>query len=145
VIAGYAVSLGDPTAVQTALALRQAIWRKSDPQWPGVRDTGDPVQRPRCGFHQRPHRPGLHRPQRSAKGTAVRPWLTVILDDHSRVIAGYAVFLGDPTAAQTALALRQAISRKSDPQWPVCGIPATLYSDHGGFHQRPPDAGLRRP
>jgi len=66
VIAGYAVSLGDPTAVQTALALRQAIWRKSDPQWPGVRDTGDPVQRPRCGFHQRPHRPGLHRPQRSA-------------------------------------------------------------------------------
>jgi len=80
-----------------------------------------------------------------AKGTAVRPWLTVILDDHSRVIAGYAVFLGDPTAAQTALALRQAISRKSDPQWPVCGIPATLYSDHGGFHQRPPDAGLRRP
>ncbi len=32
---------------------------------------------------------------------------------------------------QTALALRQAIWRKADPRWPVCGIPATLYSDHG--------------
>ena len=64
-------------------------------------------------------------------GRAVRPWLTVILDDHSRAVAGYTVFLGSPTAVQTALALRQAIWRKTDPRWPVCGIPATLYSDHG--------------
>lgn len=27
-----------------------------------------------------------------------RPWLTVILDDHSRVVAGYTVFLGAPPA-----------------------------------------------
>jgi len=60
-----------------------------------------------------------------------RPWLTVILDDKSRAAAGYTVFLGDPTALQTALALRQAIWRKADPAWPVCGIPAALYSDHG--------------
>jgi len=64
-------------------------------------------------------------------GRAVRPWLTVILDDHSRAVAGYTVFLGSPTAVQTALALRQAIWRKADPRWPVCGIPATLYSDQG--------------
>ena len=44
-----------------------------------------------------------------------RPWLTVILDDHSRAVAGYTVFLGEPTTAQTALALRQAIWRKSRP------------------------------
>ena len=60
-----------------------------------------------------------------------RPWLTVVLDDHSRAVAGYTVFLDAPTAAQTALAFRQAVWRKSDPQWPVCGLPAVLYSDHG--------------
>jgi len=65
-------------------------------------------------------------------GSPARPWLTVILDDHSRAIAGYTVFLGEPTAVQTALALRQAVWRKTDPAWQVCGLPATLYSDHGG-------------
>jgi putative transposase len=29
------------------------------------------------------------------------------------------------------LALRDAISRKSDPRWHVCGIPAAFYTDHG--------------
>ena len=43
----------------------------------------------------------------------------------------YTVFTGDPSALQTALALRQAIWRKTDPAWPVCGVPAVLYSDHG--------------
>ncbi|WP_299794271.1 Mu transposase C-terminal domain-containing protein [uncultured Marivita sp.] len=66
-----------------------------------------------------------------ANGTAVRPWLTVIMDDHSRAIAGYLVFLGAPSALQTSLALRQAIWRKQDPDWPVCGIPDVLYVDHG--------------
>ena len=60
-----------------------------------------------------------------------RPWLTVILDDHSRAVAGYTVSLDAPSALQTALALRQAIWRKSDPAWAVCGIPGVLYSDHG--------------
>ncbi len=64
-------------------------------------------------------------------GKPARPWLTVILDDHSRVVAGYTVFLGAPTAAQTALAFRQAVWRKTDPEWAVCGLPAALYSDHG--------------
>jgi putative transposase len=64
-------------------------------------------------------------------GKPARPWLTVVEDDHSRVIAGYAVNLGAPSALQTALALRQAIWRKSEPGWHVCGIPAVLYTDHG--------------
>ena len=64
-------------------------------------------------------------------GKPARPWLTVIEDDHSRAIAGYAVNLGAPSAIQTALALRQAIWRKSEPGWHVCGIPATFYTDHG--------------
>lgn len=64
-------------------------------------------------------------------GKVARPWLTAIMDDHSRAIAGYFVFLGAPSALQTSLALRQAIWRKQNPDWPVCGIPDVLYVDHG--------------
>lgn len=64
-------------------------------------------------------------------GKPARPWLTVIEDDHSRAIAGYAVNLGAPAALQTALALHQGIWRKSEPGWHVCGIPSVLYTDHG--------------
>jgi putative transposase len=64
-------------------------------------------------------------------GKSVRPWLTTVLDDHSRAVAGYVPFLGAPTALQTSLALRQAIWRKADPAWTVCGIPDALYVDHG--------------
>lgn len=66
-----------------------------------------------------------------AAGKPARPWLTVIIDDHSRAIAGYTVFLDAPSAHQTALALHQAIWRKTDPDWLVCGIPSVLYVDHG--------------
>ena len=66
-----------------------------------------------------------------AGGKTVRPWLTVVIDDYSRAIAGYTVFLGAPSALQTSLALRQAIWRKQDPAWVVCGIPDVLYVDHG--------------
>jgi putative transposase len=66
-----------------------------------------------------------------ANGKAVRPWLTIIMDDYSRAVAGYTIFLGAPTALQTALALRQAIWRKPHAAWPVCGIPDVLYVDHG--------------
>lgn len=66
-----------------------------------------------------------------ARGRPARPWLTLILDDYSRAIAGYAVFLEAPSALQTALALRQAVWRKSDPAWAICGLPGTLYTDHG--------------
>ena len=65
------------------------------------------------------------------RGRSARPWLTVIEDDHSRAIAGYVVFLAAPSALQTALALHQAIWRKPQSAWPVCGIPDILYTDHG--------------
>jgi putative transposase len=66
-----------------------------------------------------------------ADGKPARPWLTVVEDDCSRAVAGYSVFLGAPSALQTSLALRQAIWRKHDPAWQVCGIPEVLYVDHG--------------
>lgn len=68
---------------------------------------------------------------RGASGKPERPWLTVILDDYSRAICGYTVFVGSPSAIETALALRQAIWRKNDPAWAMCGLPDVLHVDHG--------------
>ncbi|MGA5275454.1 DDE-type integrase/transposase/recombinase [Streptomyces cellulosae] len=64
-------------------------------------------------------------------GKPARPWLTVIEDDHSRAVAGYAVNLEAPSALITALAFRHAIWRKSEPDWHVCGIPPVFHLDHG--------------
>jgi putative transposase len=64
-------------------------------------------------------------------GKPLRPWLTVIEDDYSRAICGYAVNASAPSALNTALALRQAIWRKTDPGWHVHGIPDAFYTDHG--------------
>ena len=38
-----------------------------------------------------------------------KPWLTVILDDFSRALAGYFLTFDSPSALNTSLALRQAI------------------------------------
>jgi putative transposase len=65
------------------------------------------------------------------RGQPARPWLTIVLDDYSRAVAGYAVSLHAPSSIQTALALRQAIWRKGNPHWTVCGIPEVFYNDHG--------------
>lgn len=64
-------------------------------------------------------------------GQRVRPWLSVVLDDHSRAVCGYLLAAGAPSAANTALALRQAIWHKAEPDWPQCGVPDVLYTDHG--------------
>ena len=66
-----------------------------------------------------------------ADGKPDRPWLTTVMDDYSRAICGYTVFTGAPSALNTALALRQAIWRKTDPAWAMCGIPDILHVDHG--------------
>ena len=64
-------------------------------------------------------------------GKPARPWLTVIEDDYSRSIASFRISFQESTALTTALALRQAIWRKEDPRWQICGIPSTFYTDHG--------------
>lgn len=68
---------------------------------------------------------------RNDQGKPERPWLTVVIDDYSRAIAGYSLSFSAPSAYQTALALRQAIWRKETAHWLVCGIPSVLYTDHG--------------
>lgn len=57
-----------------------------------------------------------------ADGKPDRPWLTTVMDDYSRAICGYMVFTGAPSALNTALALRQAIWRKTDPAWAMCEV-----------------------
>ena len=59
-----------------------------------------------------------------------KPWLTVILDDYSRAMAGYFLTFDAPSALNTSLALRQAIWRKDDPRWHICGVPM-FYTDCG--------------
>jgi len=65
------------------------------------------------------------------RGRPARPWLTIILDDHSRAVAGFALARQVPSALHTALALRQAVWRKADPRWHLCGIPDVFYTDRG--------------
>ena len=89
---------------------------------------------------------------RDERDQPARPWLTVITvirDDCSRAVAGYSLNLTAPSALQTALALRQAIWRKPEPHWHVCGIPETFYTDHGSDftsqHLEQVAADLKRP
>jgi putative transposase len=61
--------------------------------------------------------------------------VSALVIDHpgrfSRAIAGFYLSLHAPNPLQTALVLRQAIWRKIDPAWGICGIPGILYTDHG--------------
>jgi putative transposase len=64
-------------------------------------------------------------------GSAARPWLTAVIDDYSRAIAGYYLSFDPPSSLRTSLALRQGIWRKAEPHWQICGIPDVLYTDNG--------------
>jgi putative transposase len=64
-------------------------------------------------------------------GTCMRPWLTIVIDDYSRAVAGYYLGFDPPSSLRTSLALRQGIWRKCHAHWHICGIPEVLYSDNG--------------
>jgi putative transposase len=64
-------------------------------------------------------------------GSPARPWLTIVIDDYSRAIAGYYLGFEPPSSLRTSLALRQGIWRKGHPHWHICGIPEVLYTDNG--------------
>ena len=64
-------------------------------------------------------------------GSVARPWLTIVIDDYGRAIAGYYLGFDPPSSIRTSLALRQGIWRKDHPHWHVCGVPAILYTDNG--------------
>lgn len=61
----------------------------------------------------------------------VKPWLTIIIDDYSRAIAGYFLGFQPPSSMRIATALRQGIWFKEEQNWSICGIPEKFYSDCG--------------
>jgi len=64
-------------------------------------------------------------------GPPARPWLTAVIDDYSRAVAGYYLSFDPPSSLRTSLALRQGIWRKMEPHWQICGVPDVLYTDNG--------------
>jgi len=79
-------------------------------------------------------------------GKPARPWLTTILDDHSRAVAGYTAFLGDPSAMQTALALRQGDVAQERPRLAGVRYPDNpVRRPRRRLHQHPHRPGVRRP
>jgi putative transposase len=74
-----------------------------------------------------------------------RPWLTLVLDVHTRLVAGLYLSLDPPSAAGTGLAVAHAILPKTKwladrgvtLAWPVHGIPELIHADNGReFHSR---------
>jgi putative transposase len=65
------------------------------------------------------------------KNKPQRPWLTIIMDDYSRMVSGYYITFKSPNTQNTSLALHQAIWYKKESEWRICGIPNTFYTDHG--------------
>lgn len=69
-----------------------------------------------------------------------RPWLTLVMDKRSRMIAGFYIGFHAPSATSVLYALRQAILPKDDllarypntkNSWPARGCPLTLALDNG--------------
>ena len=67
-----------------------------------------------------------------------RPWLTLVIDVASRVVAGFTVSLEPPSTVSVALALTHAVlpketwlaDRNVDVTWPVAGIPEYIHVDN---------------
>lgn len=62
---------------------------------------------------------------------AQRPWITGIIDDHSRAIMGYYLSFEHPNSNSIALALHHAMMPKADSRWSMHGIPEIFYVDNG--------------
>ena len=74
-----------------------------------------------------------------------RPWLTLVLDVHTRLVLGLYLSLDAPSAISAALALSQAVLPKAawlrerdiELPWPAQGLPEVVHVDNGReFHSR---------
>ncbi len=74
-----------------------------------------------------------------------RPWLTLVIDVATRMVAGYYLSFEAPSATSVAMALRHAVLPKAQwlqslgiaCEWPVHGLPDKLHMDNGkDFHSR---------
>lgn len=79
-----------------------------------------------------------------------RPWLTIVIDEHSRYVLGYYISFEEPSSVSMTRALRHALSPKvqtSDvkSEWDAWGVMETLVVDNGmEFHSRALEAGAGR-
>jgi putative transposase len=80
-----------------------------------------------------------------ARAVVGRPWLTLLLDVHSRCVLGLSLSFDPPSAAGVALAIAQGVLPKTnwladhglDLAWPMHGLPRLLHLDNGReFHSR---------
>jgi putative transposase len=65
------------------------------------------------------------------RGWPVRPWLTIVLDDYSRVVAGYAAQPGRSLEHPDGSRIATSHLAQGDAHWSVSGIPEAFYTDHG--------------
>ena len=74
-----------------------------------------------------------------------RPWLTIAVDVHTRMVAGYHLSLNEPSVVSVGLCLLNAVFSKAalleangiDADWPTMGLPRTIHVDNGPeFHSK---------
>jgi putative transposase len=74
-----------------------------------------------------------------------RPWLTLAIDVHTRMVVGYHLSLNEPSVISVGLCLLNAVFDKSallegikiDASWPSVGMPRTVHVDNGSeFHSK---------
>jgi len=82
-----------------------------------------------------------------------RPWLTLVLDVHTRLVLGLYLSLEAPSATSVALAVGQAALPKTawlrdraiDLPWPAHGLPELVHVDNGReFHARAFERGCQQ-
>ncbi|WP_428390972.1 Mu transposase C-terminal domain-containing protein [Lichenicoccus sp.] len=82
-----------------------------------------------------------------------RPWLTLVLDVHTRMVLGLYLSLDAPSATSAALAVAQAVLPKTEwladrgieLAWAAHGLPAIIHVDNGReFHSRAFERGCQQ-
>jgi putative transposase len=82
-----------------------------------------------------------------------RPWLTLVLDVHTRMVAGLTLSLDPPSAAGAAIAISQAVVSKTEwladrsinLAWLVQGLPELIHVDNAAeFHSRAFERGCQQ-
>jgi len=75
----------------------------------------------------------------SLRQSMTRPWLTLAIDVHTRMVVGAYLSLDEPSVISVGLCLLNSVFEKStflasrdlDLAWPVMGLPTTLHVDNG--------------
>jgi putative transposase len=72
-----------------------------------------------------------------------RPWLSLVIDNASRMVCGFLLSMIPPSSISVALALAHSVARKDlwladrelSFEWPVCGLPDLVFMDNAKeFH-----------